>query len=71
MRRRQIAQIGRAPAMFGFGPMFGMGGRGTFEATYRCYPVSFIEKFTAETADKVFLPPSALDRLGTFDAGLS
>ena len=43
--------------MFGFGPMFGMGGRGTFEATYRCYPVSFIEKFTAETADKVFLNP--------------
>lgn len=39
-----------------------MGG-GQFEAQYRCYPVTFIDKAEAERGDKVFLPPSALDRL--------
>ena len=41
---------------------FGMGG--SFDAHYRCYPVSFIDKLDAENGDKIFLPPSALDRLG-------
>jgi hypothetical protein len=51
--------------MFGgfFGGL-GAGGGGRFEASYRCYPVSFIDKTDAERGDKVFLPPSALDRLG-------
>lgn len=44
---------------FGHGPM----GGGQFEAQYRCYPVTFIDKAEAERGDKVFLPPSALDRL--------
>jgi hypothetical protein len=51
--------------MFGmFGGGFG-GGPGRFEAHYRCYPVSFIDKPEAERGDKIFMPPSALDRLGT------
>jgi ubiquitin fusion degradation protein 1 len=44
---------------FGHGSMRG----GQFEAQYRCYPVTFIDKAEAERGDKVFLPPSALDRL--------
>ncbi|PRW59790.1 ubiquitin fusion degradation 1-like protein isoform X1 [Chlorella sorokiniana] len=50
--------------MFGFGG-FGYGGPGggRFEASYRCYPVSFLDKPEAERGDKIFLPPSALDRL--------
>ena len=51
--------------MFGMFQGFGFGG-GTFEANYRAFPVSFIDKSVAENADKVFLPPSALDRLGKF-----
>lgn len=55
-----------------FGGMFGGGfgyppggpGGGRFEASYRCYPVTFLDKPEAERGDKVFLPPSALDRLG-------
>lgn len=48
--------------MFSFyGPP--MGG-GTFEATYRAFPLAFIDKQSAEYGDKVILPPSALDRLG-------
>lgn len=39
-------------------------GGGTFESKYRVYPVSFIDKLDAENGDKIFLPPSALDRLG-------
>ncbi|KAL4459081.1 hypothetical protein ABPG75_013946 [Micractinium tetrahymenae] len=51
-----------------FGGMFGgfpggFPGGGRFEASYRCYPVSFLDKPEAERGDKVFLPPSALDRL--------
>ena len=46
-----------------FRPFAAFGG-GVFEQHYRCYPVSFIEKLDAEDGDKVFLPPSALDRLG-------
>jgi ubiquitin fusion degradation protein 1 len=59
--------------MFGmFGGGFpGAGGGGAaaggraFEARYRCYPVSFLDKAEAERGDKVFLPPSALDRLAS------
>lgn len=46
-----------------FGIFGGMPGNGSFEAHYRCYPVSFIEKQEAERGDKIFLPPSALNRL--------
>ncbi len=49
--------------MFGMFGGFGLGG-GSFDSNYRAYPVSFIDKGDAEHADKVFLPPSALDRLG-------
>lgn len=35
----------------------------TFEQSYRCYPVSFIEKSHLENGDKIIMPPSALDRL--------
>lgn len=51
--------------MFGFGGYgYGGPGGGRFEASYRCYPVSFLDKPEAERGDKIFLPPSALDRLG-------
>ncbi|DBA92551.1 hypothetical protein WJX77_011470 [Trebouxia sp. C0004] len=50
--------------MFGMFGGFGLGG-GTFDSNYRAYPVSFIDKNDAEHADKVFLPPSALDRLAS------
>eukprot|EP00890_Picochlorum_soloecismus_P000441 jgi/Picsp_1/1398/NSC_04877-R1_ubiquitin fusion degradation protein len=46
-----------------FGIFGGIPGNGSFEAHYRCYPVSFIEKQEAERGDKIFLPPSALNRL--------
>jgi hypothetical protein len=47
--------------MFNFyEPMMG----GHFEATYRAFPLAFIDKQSAEYGDKVILPPSALDRLG-------
>lgn len=46
-----------------FGGFGGYGGS-RFEASYRCYPVSFLDKPEAERGDKIFLPPSALDRLG-------
>ena len=50
--------------MFGaFAAGFGLGG-GTFAASYRVYPVSFLDRADAEAGDKLFLPPSALDRLG-------
>lgn len=48
--------------MFGFFN-HGLGRMANFEASYRAYPVSFIDKLDAEHGDKVFLPPSALDRL--------
>ena len=49
--------------MFGFGGHgFGLA-MGPFEANYRCYPVTFIDKPDAEKGDKIFMPPSALDRL--------
>lgn len=47
--------------MFGF-PFPGRSA--VFEAKYRVYPVSFIDKNDAENGNKIFLPPSALDRLG-------
>ena len=47
-----------------FGLFGGMGHGGTFQANYRAYPVSFMDKPEAENGDKVFLPSSALDRLG-------
>lgn len=49
--------------------MFGFnfpGRGGVFEAKYRVYPVSFIDKNDSENGNKIFLPPSALDRLGKF-----
>jgi len=48
-----------------FGAIFGGFAGGTFEANYRCYPVSFLDKLDSENGNKIFLPPSALDRLGT------
>lgn len=55
--------------MFGFGGYgYGGPGGGRFEASYRCYPVSFLDKPEAERGDKIFLPPSALDRLGGWGA---
>ena len=47
--------------MFSF---YGARGGGIFDANYRVYPVSFIDKLDAENGDKIFLPSSALDRLG-------
>jgi ubiquitin fusion degradation protein 1 len=49
--------------MFGFFGGFGGPGGGRFEGHYRVYPVTFIDKPEAERGDKIFLPPSALDRL--------
>lgn len=46
-----------------FRPFAAFGG-GVFEQHYRCYPVSFIDKIDSEDGGKIFLPPSALDRLG-------
>jgi len=48
--------------MFNFygGPPMGS----NFEATYRAFPLAFIDKQSAEYGDKVIMPPSALDRLG-------
>lgn len=48
--------------MFG---LFGSGVGGHFEATYRAFPVAFIDKPQVEDGDKVILPPSALDRLAS------
>jgi ubiquitin fusion degradation protein 1 len=52
--------------MFNF---FGGQHGGSFEAHYRALPVAFIDKAHAEHGDKVILPPSALDRLGTCRPG--
>ncbi|KAB5520339.1 hypothetical protein DKX38_024658 [Salix brachista] len=38
-------------------------GSSSFEQSYRCYPVSFIDKAHLERGDKIIMPPSALDRL--------
>ena len=46
-----------------FGLFGGLGG-GSFQGHYRCYPVSFMDKADAESGNKIFLPSSALDRLG-------
>ncbi|KAJ6299611.1 hypothetical protein OIU76_020562 [Salix suchowensis] len=40
-------------------------GSSSFEQSYRCYPVSFIDKAHLERGDKIIMPPSALDRLAT------
>lgn len=37
----------------------------SFEQSYQCYPVSFIDKPQLENGDKVILPPSALDHLAS------
>eukprot|EP00798_Chlamydomonas_sp_ICE-L_P029337 gene29337-8891_t len=50
--------------MFGF-PGFPGGRQMGFEAHYRCMPVAFIDKQSAEFGDKVILPSSALDRLAS------
>ncbi|KAK9906895.1 hypothetical protein WJX75_009852 [Coccomyxa subellipsoidea] len=47
-----------------FGLFGGLAG-GSFQAHYRCYPVSFMDKPEAETGNKIFLPSSALDRLAS------
>jgi hypothetical protein len=52
--------------MFNFYPP--MGGA-TFEATYRAFPLAFIDKQSAEYGDKVIMPPSALHRLGAREWG--
>ncbi|XP_065880010.1 uncharacterized protein [Euphorbia lathyris] len=36
-----------------------------FEHSYRCYPVSFIDKAHLENGDKIIMPPSALDHLAS------
>ncbi|KDP42243.1 hypothetical protein JCGZ_02973 [Jatropha curcas] len=36
-----------------------------FEHSYRCYPVSFIDKAHLEKGDKIIMPPSALDQLAS------
>lgn len=41
----------------------GMGPLANFQADYKVYPISFIDKPDAENGDKVFMPPSALHRL--------
>jgi len=43
--------------------MFGRVAQQSFCGQYRCFPVSFIERSGAEQGDKIFLPPSALNRL--------
>ncbi|KAI8473018.1 MAG: ubiquitin fusion degradation protein UFD1-domain-containing protein [Monoraphidium minutum] len=50
--------------MFNFYDPVGMGS-GHFEATYRAFPLAFIDKQSAEYGDKVIMPPSALDRLAS------
>jgi hypothetical protein len=46
--------------------MFGMfRGMDSCQANFRAMPVAFINKPHAEFGDKVFLPPSFLQRLGT------
>lgn len=37
----------------------------SFEQSYQCYPVSFVDKPQVENGDKVLLPPSALDHLAS------
>jgi ubiquitin fusion degradation protein 1 len=47
-----------------FGRFHGGGNRATtFEAKYRAYPVSFIDRADCDKGDKIILPPSALDRI--------
>lgn len=41
----------------------GMRPLANFQADYKVYPISFIDKPDAENGDKVFMPPSALHRL--------
>ncbi|WCJ20500.1 ubiquitin fusion degradation 1 [Euphorbia peplus] len=36
-----------------------------FEHSYRCYPVSFLDKAHLENGDKIIMPPSALDHLAS------
>ena len=51
--------------MFRFGGGGDRGNRASslFEAQYRAYPVSFIDRSELDKGDKIILPPSALDRL--------
>lgn len=51
-----------------FGGLFGALGGGFYDQNFRAYPVAFIEKESAEKGDKVILPPSSLNTLGTFFA---
>ena len=43
------------------------GGSSSFTASYRAYPVTFIDRPQLEHGDKAILPPSALDRLTRMD----
>lgn len=43
--------------------MFRFGAPARFTASYRAYPVSFIDRPALELGDKVIMPPSALERL--------
>lgn len=43
---------------------YGRGHSGTFQETYRAFPLAFIDKQSADYGDKVILPPSALHKLG-------
>lgn len=42
---------------------------GTFQETYRAFPMAFIDKQSADYGDKVILPPSALHKLGECTTG--
>eukprot|EP00892_Ulva_mutabilis_P004339 jgi/Ulvmu1/2277/UM013_0124.1 len=48
-----------------FSGMFGALGGGFFDQNFRAYPVAFIEKESAESGDKVILPPSSLNKLAS------
>lgn len=45
----------------------GPGSSSSFTASYRAYPVTFIDRPQLEHGDKAILPPSALDRLTRMD----
>ena len=62
--RGRKADLPRSKFRKMFGGFCGGLAGGIFSGQYRCFPVSFIDKNEAETGNKIFLPSSALDRLG-------
>jgi ubiquitin fusion degradation protein 1 len=62
-RRRRRRRRRRLFRMFRFGGGGGGNRSSLFEAQYRAYPVSFIDRSELDKGDKIILPPSALDRL--------